>query len=120
MSCGHFVVGYGYGCNSAGFLLLHHQVAVLRLQKGLRRWVRSGDRHRRERVTPPQDKCMAERKCKAERRLTDSIEVLYVHTTIKVEDSTEGVERDGGGERREGNGVFFHLFFDFLPANNWV
>ena len=32
-----------------------------------------------------------------ERRLTDSIEVLYVHATIKVEGSTEGFERDGGG-----------------------
>jgi len=36
----------------------------------------------------------------------DSIEVLYVHATIKVESSTEGVERDGGGWRREENGVF--------------
>lgn len=39
------------------------------------------------------------------RQLTDSIEVLYVHATIKVESGTEVVERDGGGWRREENGV---------------
>ena len=51
----------------------------------------------------------------ARQRLTDSIEVLYVHTTIKVEGGTEGVEREGGGQRGEGNGVFFIRFLDFYP-----
>ena len=32
------------------------------------------------------------------RQLTDSIEVLYVHTTIKGEGGTEGVERDERSE----------------------
>lgn len=43
-----------------------------------------------------------------EQQLTDSIEVLdilYVHATRKVEGGTEGVERDGGGQGREGDGV---------------
>ena len=38
--CGHFVVGYGCEYSSAGFLRPHHQVAVLRLQKGLYIWER--------------------------------------------------------------------------------
>ena len=45
-----------------------------------------------------------------ERRLTDSVEVLYVHTTIRSEGSTEVVERDGGGRRRGGNGVSLITF----------
>jgi len=35
VSCGHFVVGYGCGCNSAGFLRPHYQIDLLRLRKGL-------------------------------------------------------------------------------------
>ena len=48
-----------------------------------------------------------------ERRLTDSIEVLYVHATIKVEGSTEGFERDGGSQRR---GVIFYSIFQLSPV----
>ena len=49
-----------------------------------------------------------------ERRLTDSVEVLYVHTTIRVEGGTEGVERIAGGQRGEGSVVFFIPFSTFI------
>ena len=71
---------------------------VLRLQKGL--YVRSeSDRTivvvRRGRAENPQ--------------LTNSIEVLYVHTTGKVEGGTGGVEGGGGGQREQ-NFVLMRFF----------
>jgi hypothetical protein len=53
------------------------------------------------------------------RQLTDSIEVLYVHTTIKGEGGTEGVERDGSGQRREGEMWFIILFQLLSVILNW-
>lgn len=47
----------------------------------------------------------------AEQQLTESIEVLHVHATIKAEGRTE---RDGGGQRREGNDVLLILIFQLL------
>ena len=56
------------------------------------------------------------------RPLTDSIEILYVHATIKVEGSTEDVERDGSGQRREGKlgTVYFSFYFSAFSRHNWV
>jgi len=48
-------------------------------------------------------------------RLTEIIEVQYVHATIEAEGSTEGVGKDGGGRGEEGRCVFIPIF-QFLPA----
>jgi hypothetical protein len=48
--------------------------------------------------------------------LTDCVEVLYVHATIKVEGSTERVERVGGGQRRGGEVSFYSNFSTFIRS----
>lgn len=50
------------------------------------------------------------------RQLTDGSKVTDVHATIKLEGSTEGVERDEGGQGEKGT-VFL---FTFTLHSNWV
>lgn len=112
-SCGHFAVGYEYGCNPPGFLRPgHHHQVLVPLRKGLRR--SGGSDHAIaivERVTPPPVKKWVVAEWRT-RQPTGIFEVIYVHAVVKVYGSAEGVERGGRGEETV---MFSFEFPNFYP-----